>query len=112
LIIIGVNSGNNYLSEKKLADLVNLAEKQEVTVYRGSDRETITIDATDLVVGDIIKYEAGMKVPADCIVLEGQDTVCDEGELTGEPIGIAKEAVHQDNYNDGIMATMIAKSLI
>lgn len=53
-----------------------------------------------------------MKVPADCIVLEGQDIVCDEGELTGEPIGIAKEPINENNYNDGGMATMLAKSLI
>lgn len=40
LIIISVNSGNNYLSEKRLADLVNLSEKQEVAVYRGDEKET------------------------------------------------------------------------
>ena len=43
-IIIFVNSGNNYLSEKRLADLVNLSDKQEVAVCRGS-QETETIDS-------------------------------------------------------------------
>ena len=71
LIIIIVNSGNNYLSEKRLADLVNLSDQQEVAVYRGDDRETITIDTRELLVGDVIQFESGMKVPADCIVLEG-----------------------------------------
>jgi Ca2+-transporting ATPase len=111
-IIIGVNSGNNYASEKRLADLVNLSEKQEVAVYRGDEKETQTIDATELLVGDVIHFESGMKVPADCIVLEGQDIVCDEGELTGEPLGIAKEPINAENYNEGGMATMLAKSLI
>jgi magnesium-transporting ATPase (P-type) len=32
--------------------------------------------------------------------------------LTGEPLGIAKEPIDQDNYNMGGMATMLAKSLI
>lgn len=112
MIIISVNSGNNYMSEKRLADLVNLSEKQEVAVYRGDAQETITIDATQLLVGDVIKFESGMKVPADCIVLEGQDVVCDEGELTGEPLGIMKEPINESNYTEGGMATMLAKSLI
>lgn len=69
-IIIVVNSGNNYISERRLADLVNLSEKQEVAVYRGST-DAITIDGSQLVVGDLIYFEAGMKVPADCIMVEG-----------------------------------------
>lgn len=37
MIIIVVNSTNNWISERRLADLINLAEKQEVAVFRGSD---------------------------------------------------------------------------
>jgi Ca2+-transporting ATPase len=112
LIIISVNSGNNWISEKRLADLINLSERQEVAVFRGNEKETMTIDASELVVGDVIHFEAGMKVPADCIVLEGQDIVCNEGELTGEPMGIAKEPINRENYCNGGMSTMLAKSLI
>lgn len=83
-IIIVVNSGNNYISERRLADLVSLSDKQEVAVFRGST-DAITIDGSELVVGDLIQFESGMKVPADCIMVEGQDVECIEGELTGEP---------------------------
>jgi magnesium-transporting ATPase (P-type) len=100
------------MSEKRLADLVNLSEKQEVAVYRGDEKETQTIDAAELMAGDVIHFEAGMKVPADCIVLEGQDIVCEEGELTGEPDGIAKEPINENNYQNGGMSTLLAKSLI
>jgi len=31
-----------------------------------------------LVVGDIITIEAGMRIPADCILLEGMDIKIDE----------------------------------
>lgn len=55
VIIVSVTSVNNYFSEKRLADLIALSEKQEVAVYRNSDKP-ITIDATELVVGDIIKF--------------------------------------------------------
>jgi magnesium-transporting ATPase (P-type) len=33
---------------------------------------------SDLVVGDIIMIEAGMKVPADCIIISGMDITADE----------------------------------
>ena len=36
LIIIVVNSSNNWISQKRLADLIELSEAQEVAVYRGS----------------------------------------------------------------------------
>jgi len=52
-IIIIVNSGNNYLSEKRLADLVKLSDEQMVAVYRGST-ETTTINSELLVVGDLV----------------------------------------------------------
>ena len=111
MIIIIVNSGNNYISERRLANLVKLSDAQEVAVYRGST-ETVTIDGSDLVVGDVIQFESGMKVPADCIMIDGQDVVCQESELTGEPDGVDKEPVTEENYNSGIMSTMMAKSLV
>lgn len=95
-IIIIVNSGNNYLSEKRLADLVNLSEKQEVAVYRGS-KESITIDANDLVVGDLIYIESGMKVPADLVMINGQDVAAIEADLTGEPDMLPKKVISEAN---------------
>lgn len=59
VIIIVVNSGNNYISEMRLAKLVETADQLEVAVYRGNDKETVTIDGKELMVGDLIKFEAG-----------------------------------------------------
>lgn len=36
VIIIGVNSGNNYASERRLAKLLESADKLQVAVWRGS----------------------------------------------------------------------------
>lgn len=112
MIIIVVNSGNNYFSERRLADLVNLSEKQDVAVFRGSATETETIDAEELVVGDVISINNGMKVPADCILLEGAQVVCVESELTGEPDGVEKHAITEMNYKTGITPALAAKSLV
>jgi Ca2+ transporting ATPase len=110
-IIIVVNSGNNWVSERRLAALVNLSEQQEVAVQRNST-DTITIDSRELVVGDLVRFEAGMKVPADMIMVEGQDVSCNEGELTGEPDYVEKYVIDEQNWDQGVMGTMLAKSLV
>lgn len=33
---------------------------------------------SEIVVGDVILIEAGMRIPADCILIDGMDVVCDE----------------------------------
>jgi len=71
MIIVVVNSVNNYISEKRLAALINSSNVQEVAVHRGSAEDTTTIDGRDLVVGDVISFASGMKVPADCIMISG-----------------------------------------
>ena len=38
----------------------------------------MAIKAYDLVVGDIILVETGMRIPADCILIDGIDITVDE----------------------------------
>lgn len=45
----------------------------------------------------MIKIEAGMKVPADCILFDGIDVKADESSLTGEPEPMDKFAVNPSN---------------
>lgn len=54
--------------------------------------------------------KAGEKVPADCLLIDGQNVSCDEGELTGEPDDINKEVISEENYMKGHMCTLLAKS--
>lgn len=54
----------------------------------------------------------GEKVPADMMMVEGQDVLCNESELTGEPDDVEKVPVNESNYKDGYVCHMIAKSLI
>jgi P-type E1-E2 ATPase len=83
----------------------------EIQVYRGST-EKILIGNDDLLVGDLVAFEKGMNVPADMIMVDGMDVECSEVDLTGEPDGVVKIALDEDNYKDGNMATMLAKSQI
>jgi P-type E1-E2 ATPase len=56
-----------------------------VPCLRGGKGLTKTIPVSELVVGDVIKIEQGMRIPADCIVIEDMDIATDESAMTGEP---------------------------
>ena len=47
------------------------------------------MDCNSLLPGDVIEIQAKMKIPADCVILEGRVNV-DEGMLTGESVPIQK----------------------
>lgn len=111
-IIIVVTSANNYVSEKRLADLIALADAQEVPVFRNST-DPVTIDAQLLLVGDVVAFKQGSKVPADMLIIESKDVTTREDELTGEPDDVEKHSVNKDNYLDGLsLCTMLGKSLV
>ena len=48
----------------------------QVRVIRKISSETLSINSSEVVVGDVILIEKGMKVPADCLLLEGEEVVC------------------------------------
>ena len=73
---------------------------------------TITVDISELVAGDIIKIEQGMKIPADCILLDGIDLSCDESAMTGEPDQMEKSAVTESNYEFNPDPFLVGKSLV
>ncbi|ASP34296.1 heavy metal translocating P-type ATPase [Labrenzia sp. VG12] len=55
------------------------------------DGDTIEVDVTSVVPGDIIEVRPGEKLPVDGEVIEGS-TYVDESMITGEPVPVAKEA--------------------
>ena len=114
-IIITVSSGNNWASEKRLANLVALADRQDVAVYRRDEKDeckTETVSYEDLVVGDLVKIEKGMKVPADCILVSGQNVTCKEDALTGEPDELEKTPLTAENYKKSKSCVMFAKATV
>ena len=49
-----------------------------MNVIRGQYGLSQPCKVTNLVVGDIILIEAGMRVPADCLLIDGMDVTVDE----------------------------------
>ncbi|MEU1595505.1 cation-transporting P-type ATPase [Streptomyces sp. NPDC005708] len=55
------------------------------------DRKETTLPAQQLVVGDVVKLNAGAVVPADARLLEAHNLELDESALTGESLPVAKD---------------------
>jgi magnesium-transporting ATPase (P-type) len=65
-IIVCITVGNEKVKQKQFQELEAKSDTAEVIVLRNGIKETI--DANDLVVGDVVYLELGKAVPADCIV--------------------------------------------
>lgn len=78
-----------YRTERTLAALKNMAAPS-AKCYR--DGSLTTIPAAELVRGDIIRTEAGDRVPADCVILEAKGVLAEESILTGESAAVEKSA--------------------
>lgn len=60
----------------------------------------MTVDAEELVVGDIITIPAGDNIPADCLAIKTITFTTDESGLTGETLELHKAHVTNENYGD------------
>ncbi|MEG2924690.1 MAG: HAD-IC family P-type ATPase, partial [Oscillospiraceae bacterium] len=76
-----------YRTEKTLQSLKDLSAPM-ARVYR--DGRLCEINAQDVVQGDLIAFEAGDKLAADCICEESVQLACDESMLTGESAPVHK----------------------
>jgi len=61
-----------------------------VTVIR--DDESHEVASTDLVPGDVVALESGMRIPADMRLLQSEGVEIDESALTGESQPVVKQA--------------------
>lgn len=68
----------DYLKEKQFLKLHDQVKNQEVSVVRGQYGLSQPCLVSDLVVGDVILVETGMRIPADCVLIDGMDITVDE----------------------------------
>jgi Ca2+-transporting ATPase len=76
-------------AEKALEALKNMTAPSARVIRDGSVQ---LVPASELVVGDILKLEAGDYVPADAKLLESTGLKCEESALTGESVAVEKDA--------------------
>lgn len=77
-------------AERSAAALRALTDPASLTIRDGVARQ---IPARELVPGDIVLVESGVRVPADLRLLEAFELWLDESSLTGESLPVAKGAV-------------------
>ena len=62
---------------------------ETIAIRDGEERK---MDATKLVVGDLIRVELGKKIPADLRIIDSQGMKVDNSSLTGETELLARSA--------------------
>jgi P-type Ca2+ transporter type 2C len=77
-----------YRAEKAIEALKKLSAPHAIVIRDGIEQK---IDAKELVIGDIILFEEGARIPADARLLEEFSLQIDESTLTGESAPVNKE---------------------
>lgn len=90
--VVAIHVWQSFRTDKSLEALRKLAAFT-VTVTR--DGKEQVIPSEELVPGDVIFISEGLKIPADCVVLDGNDLKVNEATLTGEPDGVWKTAIEK-----------------
>ena len=83
LAVVIINSVMTVVQESKAESAMEALEEMTADTSRVlRDGELVTVKSEDLVVGDIIRFEAGDTVSADCRVLESYSLKAEESALT------------------------------
>ena len=91
IIIVILNAILSFIQEKKADVAIEELNKMFVTnTYVIRNKEKISIDVRDVVVGDILELEAGDYVSADARIINSEELEVDESTLTGESKSIKK----------------------
>lgn len=95
-----VNAIMGFVQEMKSENAIeSLKTMTSSKVQVKRDNVWVELDASELVVGDIISLDAGDKVPADARIIEAVSLKVDESVLTGESLSVEKneETLKENN---------------
>ncbi|CAJ1050462.1 plasma membrane calcium-transporting ATPase 2 isoform X4 [Xyrichtys novacula] len=89
--VVLVTAFNDWSKEKQFRGLQSrIEQEQKFQVVRGS--QVIQLPVADIVVGDIAQIKYGDLLPADGVLIQGNDLKIDESSLTGESDHVRKAA--------------------
>ena len=71
----------------------------------------MTVDAEELVVGDMIWINSGDCIPADCVAVQAQQFSANESAITGESVEIQKDHATEENYSSNPNPFLLQNSL-
>uniref|UniRef100_A0A8C6WVZ2 Calcium-transporting ATPase n=1 Tax=Neogobius melanostomus TaxID=47308 RepID=A0A8C6WVZ2_9GOBI len=87
--VVLVTAFNDWSKEKQFRGLQSrIEQEQKFTVVRGG--QVIQIPVAEIVVGDVAQIKYGDLLPADGVLIQGNDLKIDESSLTGESDHVKK----------------------
>ncbi len=91
-IILLLNAGLGvYQESKSEAALARLKEMAAPMVWVMREGRLVHLPSAELVPGDLVRVEAGDRIPADGALIEAEGVMVDESALIGESVPIDKE---------------------
>ncbi len=91
LAVVILNAIMSLVQENKAeAAMAALMQMTAETSRVLRDGAVVSVRSEDIVVGDIVRFEAGDTVPADCRILESYSLKAEESALTGEALAAEK----------------------
>ncbi len=91
LVVVVINTIMSLVQESKAeAAMEALMQMTAATSRVLRDGSIQVLKSEDIVVGDIVVFEAGDAVPADCRILESYSMKAEEAALTGESVPVSK----------------------
>lgn len=90
ILVLNLGAWQDWKKQREFNKLNAEVANVMVSVLR--DGQPLEISKYDVVVGDVVRIKVGDILEADGVLLRGFDVECDESALTGEPVGIKKNA--------------------
>jgi P-type Ca2+ transporter type 2C len=91
--VVILNSVIGFIQERRASDALKALRQIAAPVAKViRNGVSMTIPTTEVVTGDIILLESGVRAPADARLIESHNLVVDESMLTGESFAIIKQA--------------------
>jgi Ca2+-transporting ATPase len=104
VFVILIEIVQEFRSEKALSALQQLSQPHAVVIREGKRQE---VPVEEIVVGDLIAFSEGQRIPADGILLQHNDLSVDESILTGESLPVNKNISEGENllYQGTVVAS-------
>ena len=91
LVVVVINTVMSLIQESKSeAAMEALMQMTAATSKVLRNGKVCVIKSEDIAVGDVVVFEAGDAVPADCRILESHSLKAEEAALTGESVPVSK----------------------
>lgn len=113
LFIALFTTAADYAKNRQFLKLHDEIKNEETSVIRGQYGLSQQVRVFDIVVGDIILVEAGNRIPADCVLIEGNDITVDEAYYNEGIEKIVKKVISNgENHLSNPDPFLMAKSLV